>query len=167
MHSKLRCLTLTALTLTLSLAAQDKEPAAKKVDFKKEIWPILEKSCIECHRAPYVDDDGKRRRPKGRVELDSLAGIKKSKKGRVVVAKDTKKSMLIQSITLPADDEDRMPPPKKGGPLPKEQIELLTRWIDEGADFGDWKSQKDEQEKAKNEPKSSDGNKSEGKGSGR
>jgi hypothetical protein len=32
-----------------------------------------------------------------------------------------------------------MPPAKKGDPLPKEQQDLIKKWIDQGADFGTWK----------------------------
>ena len=57
------------------------------IDFRKHVWPILEANCISCHRKPYVDEKtGRRKRPKGRVELDSVAGINKSKRGKVVIA---------------------------------------------------------------------------------
>lgn len=109
-----------------------------KVDFAAQIQPILEKNCVECHKAPYTDDDGKKRRPKGGVILDSKDGMTKSKKGKLLVAKKPDDSKLVHSITLPADDEDRMPPAKKGDPLSQDDIDLIKKWIEEGADFGTW-----------------------------
>ncbi|MBL9076047.1 MAG: hypothetical protein JNL08_01005 [Planctomycetes bacterium] len=129
---------LTALITTafcLALPAQD---AKAKVDFEKQIWPILEKRCLECHATEHTDADGKVKKPKGRVVLDTKEGIEKSKRGKLVVAKKSGESVLYESITLPADDEDRMPPAKAGDPLSKEQIELIQKWIDDGADFGKW-----------------------------
>ena len=130
---KLR-LSLLLMVLLAPLPAQSK----KKVDFAKDVFPILERNCTECHRATYVDENGRRRRPKGRVMLDTLANIKKSKRGKLFVAKKPDDSIIMESITLPADDEDRMPPPKKGPPLSKQQVDLVKRWIEQGADFGKW-----------------------------
>lgn len=136
-----------ATSLSLSLHAQDakapqepKTPPAKveKIDFEKQIWPILEKRCVDCHSTPKAGPDGKTKKPKGGVVIDTKEGITASKKGKLVVAKHAADSMIVQSITLPADDEDRMPPAKKGDPLPQEQIDLIKAWIDQGANFGTW-----------------------------
>jgi len=119
--------------------ADDKAGKADKVDFVAQVLPILEKNCVECHKAPFTDADGKKKKPKGGVILDSREGIEKGKKGKLVVSKKPDDSMLYHSISLPADDDDRMPPAKKGDPLPKEQQDLIKKWIDQGADFGSWK----------------------------
>lgn len=122
------------LTLLAPIAAQSKS----KVIFERHIFPILKRNCIECHQAEYIDNNGRKQRPKGRVMLDTLANIKKSKRGKLFVAKDTDASLILDSITLPADDEDRMPPAKAGGPLPKREVDLITKWIEQGADYGSW-----------------------------
>ena len=72
-------LALLLMVLIAPLAAQSN----KKVDFAKDVFPILERNCVECHRATYVDENGRRRRPKGRVMLDTLANIQKSKRGKL------------------------------------------------------------------------------------
>ena len=51
--------------------------------------------------------------------------------GAVVVAGDLIGSSLFQLITLPADDEDIMPP--KGDPLTEIQAGLIRNWINQGA----------------------------------
>ncbi len=138
------------VTTPALLLAQDK--AAKKVDFATQIWPILEKRCVECHSAPHTEN-GRTKKPKGGVILDSKDGITSSKRGKVIVAKKPDDSLLLQSVTLPADDEDRMPPQKKGEPLSKAQTDLIRSWIEGGADFGKWtgkaaeKKDADKQEK--------------------
>jgi len=112
--------------------------AQGKVDFQRQIWPILEKRCIECHATAKVGADGRTTKPKGGVVLDSKDGITKSKRGRLAVAQRPDDSLIYQSTTLPADDEDRMPPAKKGDPLSKTQTDLIQAWIQQGADFGAW-----------------------------
>ena len=117
----------------------DTNPKAGNIDFATQILPILEKNCVECHKAPYTDADGKKKRPKGGVILDSKDGMTKAKKGKLVVAKKPDDSLIVHSISLPADDEDRMPPAKKGDPLAQDDIDLIKTWIEQGADFGTWK----------------------------
>lgn len=117
-------------------------PAQTKVDFQRQILPILEQRCIECHAAPRLGPDGRLQRPKGGVAFDSKDGML-AKKG-VIVAKDARASSLWQLVTLPADDDDRMPPRSKGAPLTAAQTDLIRQWIDEGASFGAWTGRKPE-----------------------
>jgi hypothetical protein len=124
-----------------------------KVDFERQVWPILERRCIECHGTQHTGPDGKVVKPKGRVVLDSLDGITTSKRGRLVVANEPDQSLILESISLPADDEDRMPPAKTGDPLTPEQIELIRRWIAEGAPFGKWTGKASQPEEKEDEPK--------------
>ena len=74
------------LALSLSAPFAPTLAAQAKVDFQKQIWPILDKNCTECHRATYTDENGRRRRPKGRVAVDTRAGIETSKNSELYVA---------------------------------------------------------------------------------
>ena len=159
-----------ALLFPLAVLAQDgKDPApadkgqdkakTEKVEFEKDIWPILEKNCLKCHRAPFTDKDGKTKKPKGGVILETKENIMGGKKGKLLKPKDSAASLLYTSITLAADDEDRMPPAKEGDPLPKEQTDLIKKWIDDGADFGKWSGKKEGDGKGKTDkdkPKTGD-----------
>lgn len=96
-----------------------------KVDFAKEIRPILQKSCVECH-GPEKD--------KGKLRLDSKeAAFKGGKDGVVIEPGKADKSDLYRRITLPAENEDVMP--NKGDLLTKAQTDLIRDWINQGADW--------------------------------
>lgn len=138
-----------ALCLMAPIAAQD------KVDFQRQILPILERNCVECHAAAHTSSDGRLVKPKGGVMFDSKDGLLNGKKGKVVVARKPADSLLYLSISLPADDEDRMPPQKKGDPLPEAQQQLIKKWIEQGADFGPWKGKGDDDKRP--DPKAGDG----------
>ena len=98
--------------------------AAAKVDFTKEILPTFQE-CIKCHGPE---------KQKGKLRLDSRdAALKGGKAGPAFVAGDSAKSELVRRITLPKSDDDFMP--SEGEPLPKEKIDLIKKWIDEGADW--------------------------------
>lgn len=129
----------------------DAKKGDAKIDFATQIWPILEQKCVECH-SPEKEVNGRKKKPKGGVVLENKEAITTSKKGKLVVANDPDNSLLYKSITLAADDEDRMPPAKKGDPLPKEQTDLIKAWIQQGADFGTWTSASATTEKPKDAP---------------
>ena len=106
------------------------------VDFKKEVWPILEERCVECHKAPY-ELNGELKKPKAGLRLDGAAYIMHGgDEGPVVVADHPSRSSLYQRVILPEDDDDHMPP--KGDPLSYRQKEVLRKWIAQGLDFGKW-----------------------------
>jgi len=97
----------------------------KKVDFVKDIQPILEFNCVSCHRADYA---------KGGLKLETKQdAFTTGDGGPSIIQGDSGKSSLYTTTILPVDDEGLMPPKNKGGPLPKEQRELLKAWIDQGA----------------------------------
>jgi hypothetical protein len=95
--------------------------ASAKVDFVKDIQPILTKTCVECHNAEKT---------KGDLRLDNKEGAMHAVK--VGKAGD---SELYKRITLPKDHDDIMPP--KGDPLTKAQADMVKAWIDEGAIWPD------------------------------
>lgn len=106
------------------------------IDFKKNVWPILEERCIECHRAPY-ERNGIIKKPKAGLRLDGAAHIMYgSHESPVVVVDHPSRSSLYQRVILSPDDSDHMPP--KGEPLTKSQKEILRMWIAQGVDFGSW-----------------------------
>ena len=111
------------------LALAGSAGAQEKVDFAKQVQPILAEACYSCHGAE---------KQKGELRLDNLEAFNKGGEGGpVVVANDPAKSSLFTRTTLPADHDDIMPP--KGDPLKKEQTDILNKWIAEGASFGEWK----------------------------
>jgi hypothetical protein len=101
--------------------------ALPPVDFNRDIHPILSDRCYACHGP----DENKR---KGGLRLDRQAdAFKELKSGKhALVAGDLGRSTLVERI-LTADAEEVMPPPKAGKPLTKAQVELLRRWVQEGA----------------------------------
>ncbi|MDB6031728.1 MAG: hypothetical protein JWM16_2066 [Verrucomicrobiales bacterium] len=101
----------------------------RKVNFAKDIQPILEFNCVACHREGHA---------KGLLRLDvkekAFAG---GDSGPAIVPGNKAKSLVYTSTAVSENDEKLMPPKSKGGPLPKENIELLASWIDQGANWPD------------------------------
>src|SRR6266436_4673882 len=114
-------LTLAMLICFWPAWAADKDAA--KIDFNRDIRPILSDHCYACHGP----DENKR---KAGLRLDRAdEALKPLKSGnRAVVPGDLEKSTLVQRLNS-NEPEEVMPPPKEGKPLRAEQIQLLIRWV--------------------------------------
>ena len=104
--------------------------SAQAIDYKKQIAPILASKCNSCHTAKKKESDKK---PKAGLALDTPTGIRA---GGVLEAGDALSSELFVRVSLPKTAEDLMPPVDDGGPLSSREIELIKKWIDDGARFG-------------------------------
>ena len=99
--------------------------AENKVDFAKQIQPILQQNCVKCHGPE---------KQKAKLRLDSKeAAMKGGKDGVIIVSGDADKSELYRRITLPKGNDDIMP--NEGDPLSKEQTDLIRDWITQGAEW--------------------------------
>ncbi|MBI5083465.1 MAG: DUF1553 domain-containing protein [Acidobacteria bacterium] len=102
--------------------------AAPKVNFQREVRPILSDACFQCH-----GPDKASRMAGLRLDLKDAA-LAARKTGAAIVPGDSKKSLLYQRISA-AVEARRMPPPYSHKKLSEQQKETLKRWIDEGANW--------------------------------
>jgi len=119
-----RSLLVLVLLVGSALAA---EP--KKIDFSRDILPILSDNCFFCH-----GPDEKARQADLRLDLHDAALADRGGYFAILPGKSGE-SELIKRL-LSTDEEERMPPPKSNRKVTPQQIELLKRWIDEGANWG-------------------------------
>lgn len=126
-----------AWTAVSPVGAQDEE----KVDFEKQVWPMLKESCTKCHLPPYEDERGRTRRPKGGIiftnKADILAAVDEDEELILVPGKPDE-SRILEVMKLPLDDEYHFPPEDKAPEPSDEQKADFEKWIAQGADFGTW-----------------------------
>ncbi len=107
----------------------------KPVDYSRDIKPILNKNCLACH-------GGVKKSGQFSLLFQEEAYSPNESGKPAIVPGNPGESELINRITHP-DPDERMP--SEGEPLPEEEIELLTRWIDQGATWGEhWAYQRPE-----------------------
>jgi hypothetical protein len=112
----------TALAAALFLCAI----TARATDFKGQVAPVLQKFCYKCHSELQ-------KKEKGKLVLDNLTrlGQKISPTG-IIKPGDPDGSSFYTAMTLPAKDDDHMPPAKEAQP-PAASIAIVKAWIAEGA----------------------------------
>ena len=93
------------------------------IDFNRQIRPILSDKCFQCHGP----DEGQRM---ARLRLDTREGA--MSRAGVIVPGDAAASRLIRRVRS-TDPAVIMPPPDSGHRLTAAEIDLLTRWVAEGA----------------------------------
>ena len=97
------------------------------IDFEKEIFPILEARCLDCHDSATL---------KGGVGLETYYHAHlPTDAGEAIFTPGEPDQSVILHVVKESDPEKRMPP--KGKPLSAEEITMLTRWISEGAQWPD------------------------------
>ena len=100
----------------------------RRIDFNRDIRPILSDNCFTCHGP----DEQKRVND---LRLDRPENVFEDRDGHcAVVPGDVKASVLHQRITS-SNPEQRMPPPDSGRNLTESQIQRLTDWIGQGAEW--------------------------------
>jgi hypothetical protein len=97
-----------------------------KIDYSSQVKPILNRKCIACHGG--VKQQG------GFSLLFEEEAKSKTKSGKyAIVPGHSEDSEMIRRLTL-HDPEERMP--YKAEPLNQDEINILTKWIDQGAEWG-------------------------------
>lgn len=99
------------------------------IDFVQHVKPIFEANCVKCHGPT---------KPKGKFQLftKELAFKPGSSDEPPIVAGKPDESYLVELIAEP-DPDFRMPPGDKGDPLTKVQIDIIRKWIEQGAAWPD------------------------------
>ena len=96
-----------------------------RIDFVKNIQPILEVNCVSCHSGedPEAGYD---------ITTQSLA-FSGGDQGEAIIPFEPLESLSFTTTTLDEDDDLLMPPSDQGGPLKPEEIDQLEQWITQGA----------------------------------
>ncbi|NLX98322.1 MAG: DUF1549 domain-containing protein [Rhodopirellula sp.] len=114
----------------LTVAVWAAEGGAKpdgKIDFQRQIQPLLAKHCYECHGSETQEAGF-------RLDLRDKA-LLGGDSGPAIVPGDPAGSQLFDRITA-TDEDERMPPTwSETSPLAPQAIELFRRWIVEGANW--------------------------------
>ncbi|MFO0879704.1 MAG: DUF1553 domain-containing protein [Gemmataceae bacterium] len=109
-----------ALAVLLSGSLLAAEPVPTRVEFNRDIRPILSDACFSCH-----GPDARKR--KADLRLDVAASAR-----TMLSAGKPHASSLFQRL-VETDNSRRMPPVKAGRQLSAQEIELIRRWIEQGA----------------------------------
>jgi len=106
--------TLTLFILALPVLAQS------SLTFEKDVLPVFTQYCFTCHGQSS---------PQLGLDLRTIAStLRGSHNGPVIVKGSPEKSLLYQKISAKA-----MPPPAFKQTMPDAQIEIIKRWIADGA----------------------------------
>lgn len=115
----LLCLVSASITL-----AEPATSTAGRIDFAKDIQPIFQQHCLECHGAA---------KHKGGLRLDDRESVFRggdSGKPTLISGKSSE-SQLINRVSGLVPEDEIMPP--KGERLTSQEINRLKTWIDQGA----------------------------------
>ncbi len=129
-HSYMRTFWIAAIVV---LSTASISMAADAIEFNRDIRPILSENCYACHGPDAGQRQADLRLDDHEAALAELASGK-----RAIVPSNVEASELARRIST-TDEAERMPPADSTKKLTADQIELLRRWIHEGAPWqGHW-----------------------------
>ena len=127
MKTKLILFSVAFLSVFWTVKSIYENNKSQKIDYSTQVKPILNKHCIACH--------GGVKKIGGFSLLFRTDALAKTKSGKpAIIPFHPEKSDFIARLTH-SDLDERMP--YRANPLKKEEIEILTRWVQEGAEWGD------------------------------
>ncbi|MFP6700497.1 MAG: DUF1549 domain-containing protein, partial [Planctomycetaceae bacterium] len=126
-HPPLRLMYLAVVLLPVSENLESADaPLPEKVQFNRDIRPILSNLCYHCHGP----DKTKRQ---AKLRFDTRDGLFAKQDDRQVVAPGQPTASTLHQRITSGDPEQRMPPPDSGLSITPHQARLIQRWIAQGA----------------------------------
>ncbi|HLK17146.1 MAG TPA: DUF1549 domain-containing protein, partial [Fimbriimonadaceae bacterium] len=105
------------------------KPIETKIDFNRDIRPILSNKCLACH-----GQDPKAVMAGLKLNVRESATAKLADGKYAIVPGHPEKSELLKRV-MSKDSDEKMPPPGSNKTLTAEDGEMLSRWIAQGAEY--------------------------------
>ena len=129
---------LLALALGLSCllsgpnAAAAERTASPKIDFRRDVLPILSDKCFHCHGPDSSTREAD-------LRLDQKGSLYSLEEGRAVIAPGSLENSELWNRISSHDADIQMPPPDQTRQLRRREREVIRRWIETGAEWsGHW-----------------------------
>lgn len=122
-------LTAVGVLTDLSTSKEPVRSTADKVDYQRQVRPILADACLSCH-----GPDAAARKAKLRLDIATGGALDDRDGRRVIVPGKPEDSELLRRIN-DTDARRRMPPAKHPRQLKPVEIDVLRRWVAEGAKY--------------------------------
>lgn len=118
---------LSVLSVLLFSPVAVSTPMQREISYKNDVEPIIHDYCLNCH-----EPNGKGYETSG-LDMRTYTGLMKGTKfGTVIKPNDSFTSIFIQVIEGRVHASIKMPYGMSGG-LAKDKIEILKKWVDQGA----------------------------------
>ncbi|MDC0934951.1 PSD1 and planctomycete cytochrome C domain-containing protein [Pirellulales bacterium] len=122
---------LSAVAVMIALVASTATAGEGPIDFRSEIRPILSNKCFRCHGP----DAGER---EGGFRLDQKSSaLGEADSGERPIAPGSRSASEVFRRITSADVDERMPPLEVNKPITESEIELIGRWIEQGAPWSE------------------------------
>ena len=116
------------LSVACSITAPTSAAEHERVDFSRQVLPLFADRCFACH-----GPDENTREADFRLDLRASV-FDRDSESLLIVPGNSRKSPLFERISS-HDPDRKMPPPSATRQLKRKEINLIRRWIDQGADW--------------------------------
>jgi formylglycine-generating enzyme required for sulfatase activity len=120
-----KTLKVAALTAAANLLVAT---ADAKLDFVKDVKPVLEQNCVGCHNDKHADENGN-------YSMETKAGAFKPHGNKQRISPSHPDESQVYALTQRPIDDDKVMPPKERPRPTKQELDTIKTWIAEGADW--------------------------------
>lgn len=116
------------LSLLISSATAAEKPESPRVAFNRDIRPILSEKCLHCHGPDPATREAN-------LQLDDPTDVRRPRDDYSIInLKQPANSELLKRL-LTSDTDLKMPPADSGKEISPQEIKLIQRWIEQGAEY--------------------------------
>ena len=124
---------LAAIGLSGCSSTPETDLSSVPVSYAQDIQPVLAANCYKCHGPDLMA-------PSGKLRLDTRENMMKGgRRGRPVIIPGFGEGSPLVIGIRGGDRETWRPMPPRGRKLNRREVELIHRWIDQGASFDESK----------------------------
>ncbi len=117
------------IALVLASASRAADSALPgKVEFNRDVRPILSENCFKCHGFDEKKREAKRRIDTREGALAENDGVRAIMPGKLAESE-------VHARIHSTDADEQMPPPKSGKKLDDRQRAIIDKWIEQGAEY--------------------------------
>jgi mono/diheme cytochrome c family protein len=131
MNVSMRRALLIAWLVPAATLAAGPAPNGAPVEYNREVRPILSKNCFACHGS-----DPSTRKAGLRLDVRDEA-VRAQKSGATAIVAGTPDDSELIARVAEADETVRMPPRKAGPRLAPAEVDVLRRWVAQGATYAE------------------------------
>ena len=114
--------------LLTSIARAADRPLPEKIEFNRDVRPILSENCFKCHGFDEKKREANRR-------IDTREGALAENDGVRAIVPGKLAESEVHARIHSTDKDEQMPPPKSGKKLDARQRAILDQWIGQGAEY--------------------------------
>ncbi|WP_339688356.1 DUF1553 domain-containing protein [Gimesia maris] len=122
------CLSSSFWTTLQTVSAAEPSKKTPRIEFNRDIRPILSEKCLHCHGPDPATREAD-------LRLDDPTDVKQPRDGYAIINQKSPADSELLKRLLTTDTDLKMPPADSGKEISAAEIKLIQAWVEQGAEY--------------------------------